>query len=156
MSLPPSTHLHKKLGISWESLLGGLENTTSNQAHFSVSIAILPHRRPWYLQHMCLYIIHCTSRSWDSLSNLLMKTYLPSIIDVHVAPHSMDIVHASLRDETLPTYWYPPQGISPNLLCSFLLRPYLYQCGIDMVFWVKCKLWSLTPWLRFTFTFYKI
>ena len=28
-------------------------------------------------------------------------------------------------------------GVS-NLLCSFLLRPYLYQCGIDMVF---CRFW---------------
>ena len=28
-------------------------------------------------------------------------------------------------------------GVS-NLLCSFLLRPYLYQCGIDMVFCRFC------------------
>ena len=25
-------------------------------------------------------------------------------------------------------------GGIPNSLCSFLLKPYLYQCGIDMVF----------------------
>ena len=36
----------------------------------------------------------------------------------------------------------PPRGGITNLLCSFLLKPYLYRCGIDMVFW--CFLLFLT------------
>ena len=30
--------------------------------------------------------------------------------------------------------WGGGGGGVPNSLCSFLLKPYLYQCGIDMVF----------------------